>query len=112
MRVVIAETAKDLKMEITFSNNGFGGIGASHDSFDVKQPSVGREAVDAARISHSATLKVSSQPSNIQTASLASAEPVLDIPDEALLRDDPLGKLVSSVFNLPPPPMPQFSGAQ
>jgi len=30
------------------------------------------------------------------------------IPDEALLRDDALGKLVASAFSMPPPPMPIF----
>ncbi len=30
------------------------------------------------------------------------------IPDEALSRDDALGRLVASVFSLPPPPMPNF----
>ena len=42
-------------------------------------------------------------------AALASAEPVADVSDAALSRDDALGKLVSSAFNLPPPPMPAFS---
>ena len=36
---------------------------------------------------------------------LDAAEPV---PDSALQRDDPLGKLLSTAFNLPPPPMPAF----
>ena len=33
------------------------------------------------------------------------------IPDSALTRDDPLGLLVSSAFNLPAPPMPAFPDA-
>ncbi len=36
------------------------------------------------------------------------SEPVLDIPDAALLRDDNIGHLVTSAFNLPPPSMPIF----
>ena len=32
--------------------------------------------------------------------------PVESIPDSALRRNDPLGKLVGAAFNLPPPPMP------
>jgi len=31
-----------------------------------------------------------------------------EIPDAALSRDDTLGQLVQSAFNLPPPPMPAF----
>ena len=33
------------------------------------------------------------------------------IPDSALTRDDDLGLLVSSAFNLPAPPMPAFPDA-
>jgi hypothetical protein len=40
---------------------------------------------------------------------LNSCEPVADIPDAALSRDDELGKLVSHAFNLPPPAMPLFT---
>ena len=40
---------------------------------------------------------------------LQGSEPTADIPEAALSRDDDLGKLVNSVFNLPPPPMPSFA---
>ena len=44
-----------------------------------------------------------------QTAGLPSAEPsIAEIPDAALTRDDPLGELMKTAFNLPPPPMPNF----
>ena len=33
------------------------------------------------------------------------------VPDSALRRDDPLGRLVSAAFSLPPPPMPAFPDA-
>lgn len=39
---------------------------------------------------------------------LASSEPVAAVPDSALARDDALGKLMQTAFNLPPPPMPAF----
>lgn len=39
---------------------------------------------------------------------LAGSEPVADVPAGELVRDDGLGRLVSSAFNLPPPPMPEF----
>ena len=41
-------------------------------------------------------------------AALASAEPTADVPDAALRRDDNLGNLINTVFDLPPPPMPDF----
>ena len=36
------------------------------------------------------------------------SEPVLDIPDASLLRDDNIGHLVARAFNLPPPSIPKF----
>lgn len=40
---------------------------------------------------------------------LRQSEPVMDVPESALKRDDELGRLVSRAFNLPPPPMPDFA---
>ena len=40
---------------------------------------------------------------------LQSAEPTANTPESELRRDDDLGRLVSSAFNLPPPAMPQFT---
>ena len=40
---------------------------------------------------------------------MAAAEPTAEVPEAALTRDDDLGNLVSSAFNLAPPPMPNFS---
>ena len=61
--------------------------------------------------------KPGSQGANLQPSApepttldpLQGSEPTADIPDAALSRDDDLGKLVNSVFNLPPPPMPSFA---
>lgn len=36
------------------------------------------------------------------------SEPVLDIPDASLSRDDNIGHLVARAFNLPPPSIPIF----
>ena len=45
-----------------------------------------------------------------QTKAIPIGEPDVEgVSDEALLRDDPLGKLVMAAFNLPPPPMPDFN---
>ena len=69
---------------------------------------VRRETIDA---SHVSSLASPQQPSHLTiTHATASPEDIAaaQIPDAALTRDDALGKLVSAVFNLSPPPMPAF----
>ena len=93
-------------MEINLNNN-LGGIRMGNDAFGPTGIGAGREAqgtsaVDAGREARD-TVTITNAPSG-----LASAEPVADIPDAALLRDDALGKLVNAAFSLPPPPMPAF----
>ena len=39
---------------------------------------------------------------------IRGSEPIAEVPDSALPRDDELGRLVSSAFNFPPPAMPEF----
>ena len=39
---------------------------------------------------------------------IRGSEPVAEVPDSALTRDDELGRLVSAAFSLPPPAMPEF----
>ena len=95
-------------MEINLNNN-LGGIRMGNDAFGPMGIGAGREAqgtsaVDAGREARD-TVTITNAPSG-----LASAEPVADIPDAALSRDDALGKLISAAFNLPPPPMPAFVG--
>lgn len=41
--------------------------------------------------------------------SVSGLDATEEIPDAELRRDDPLGRLLSSVFTLPAPPMPSFS---
>ena len=86
-------------MEININNNGFGNVGLGSVNADfgtvVKQQNVQK-----------------SRPLNIQATTvdaLRSSEPVAEVPDAALSRDDAIGKLVTAAFNLPPPPMPAFS---
>ena len=53
-------------------------------------------------------LKLSST-ENLQVNDLlGGSEPVAEVPAEALVRDDRLGRLVASAFCLPAPPMPDF----
>ena len=45
----------------------------------------------------------------MKSGGISPGEPVANIPDAALVRDDALGRLVGAAFNLPPPAMPDFS---
>lgn len=96
-------------MEINMSNNGFGNIGIGREALDTTTVGAKPGAMDASKVSNPASLRVLTQASRSRSADLVSAEPVANVPDSALSRDDALGKLVNSVFGLPPPPMPNFS---
>ena len=95
-------------MEINLNSNGFGNIGMGRGMSETTVSDAGLETIDASQASRVKSLHVSNPSSSVQSAVLASAEPVTEVPDEALLRDDALGKLMSTAFNLPPPPMPSF----
>lgn len=47
--------------------------------------------------------------SKAEVDALLNSEPITDVPESALDRNDALGKLVNAVFSLPPPPMPSFA---
>ena len=85
-------------MEINFGNNI--GIRQSYDLGGVQS----EKALEAKTSRSTANLTIGEG-----TAGIASAEPTANVPDEALTRDDPLGKLMSAAFNLAPPPMPDFA---
>ena len=96
-------------MEINLNSNGFGNIGMGRETFDATTIGAGNEAkgasgVNVGRGTHDKVTFTRAQPSNV-----ASSEPVADVPDAALDRDDALGKLMNAAFNLPPPPMPAFT---
>ena len=96
-------------MEINLNSNGFGNIGMGRESFDATTIGAGNETKGASGIGvghgmHDKVTFTRAQPSGI-----ASAEPVADVPETALSRDDELGKLMNAAFHLPPPPMPSFS---
>ena len=57
------------------------------------------------KVSTGASLNVRSSSVDV----LKGSEPTAEVPESALTRDDDLGKLLSSAFNLAPPPMPNFS---
>ena len=86
-------------MEININSNGFGNVGLGSVNADfgtaVKPQNVQK-----------------TKPLNIQSATvdaLRNSEPVAEVPDVALSRDDAIGRLVTAAFNLPPPPMPAFA---
>ena len=71
---------------------------------------VGIETMGSSQTSDIAPGADVARPAFTITNSVASPEDIsaATIPDEALLRDDDLGKLVNAAFDLPPPPMPAF----
>jgi len=100
----------ETQMEININNSNFGTVGMGLERLDANVVGTGgavngAAGIDAGRTAHDAVVFAQSQP-----VDLASSEPVAEVPDTALLRDDALGKLVSAAFNLPPPPMPSFGG--
>lgn len=89
-------------MDISLNGNFIGNSGAVRDT---PATSATPKAADAARTPRTTpNLTIGEGP-----AGLASAEPVADVPDSALTRDDELGKLFSAAFSLPAPAMPDFS---
>ncbi len=87
-------------MNINFNNIGIG-TGTLGAGPKVEGPKVEGQKAESQnlRLSGAQTLDV-----------IKGSEPVADVPESALLRDDDLGRLVASAFNLPPPPMPAFGG--
>ncbi|MBP5787814.1 MAG: hypothetical protein J6Y19_08375, partial [Kiritimatiellae bacterium] len=82
------------------------------DFNNIAKPSI--NATPAALPDAAADKKPLASPRDLTiTQAKASAEDIAaaSIPDSALTRTDPLGLLVSSAFDLPPPPMPDFSRA-
>lgn len=96
-------------MEINLNNNGFGNIGLGRDAFNATGVDAGRETTGSSQTSRNTSLHISASPSSVQSTGPASAEPVMDIPDSALSRDDELGNLMNAAFNFPAPPMPNFA---
>ena len=96
-------------MEINLNSNGFGNIGMGRESFDATTVGAGSETKGASGIDAARGMRDKVTFTRVQSSDIASSEPVADVPDAALDRDDALGKLMNAAFNLPPPPMPSFS---
>lgn len=91
-------------MEINFSNNGLNNIGAGREAFDAAAIGVGHEAKVGSGVKPQDAVTITNA-----LRGVSSVEPVFDVPDSALSRDDALGKLVTAAFNFQPPPMPSFT---
>lgn len=92
-------------MEINFGNSFNGNIGVRPETLNAGAENVQGKTQNPSHASRLASnLEITSGASGI-----VSAEPVADVPDEALKRDDALGKLVNSAFCFPAPPMPNFA---
>ena len=85
-------------MEINLTTKGYGNIDMSGEMSGVGDVKTVRQQGTSANFEVKAST----------LDALGKSEPLADVPDAALSRDDELGKLVSAAFNLPPPPMPEF----
>ena len=89
-------------MEINLNNGSIANLGLGRGLPDVQGAGAGHEA-QTARKPGAAGFTITSSaaaPEDVEAAA---------IPESALSRDDDLGRLVSAAFNLPPPPMPDFT---
>ena len=91
-------------MEINLGNNIGGNIGARNDSSGASVNNIEDKTSDTShvsRLSSNLTIKKGVE-------ALASAEPIAEVPESELTRDDKLGKLVNAAFSFQAPPMPSF----
>ena len=102
-------TMKEKNMDINLNNLGPGNVGYGRESLGTAGVGAGHETKGVPQTSRTESFHVSSPFSHAQSIGLASSEPVANVPEVALSRDDDLGKLVCAAFNLAPPPMPNFS---
>ena len=91
-------------MEINLNNNGLNNIGAGREALDTATIGIGQETKIGSNVKPQDAVTITNAPRGV-----SSAEPVFDVPDSALSRDDALGKLVTAAFNFQPPPMPSFT---
>lgn len=91
-------------MEISFNN-----MGVSREALGQVPSSVEGQKIEdrgPATTRPATTNLTTSRPSTLDA--IRDSEPVSEVPDSALSRDDELGNLVNAAFSLPAPPMPNF----
>lgn len=94
-------------MEINLGNNI--GMRQGTDGFQVsgKEAEVGKTAASGI---HQSTSEFRTSGLGLDAFNpVKDSEPISEVPESALSRDDELGKLVGAAFNLQAPPMPAFS---
>ena len=84
----------------------FGSMNVGRGTMDL---SAGNVSGEATQVSQETSKGSSGLTIGTRTEALASSEPVADVSEAALSRDDDLGRLVNSAFSLPAPPMPSFT---
>ena len=88
-------------------NVNLNNVGIGPGAFGVgDQPKVDGQKLDGQNLGNARPDLHISQVKTVDV--LRGSEPVAEVPAAELSRDDALGKLVASVYNLPPPPMPAF----
>ena len=95
-------------MEINLNGNGFGGVGMVNGMPDANGTGAVRET-GGPGFTDAGSLRISSRDTLDKAGGIAASEPLAEVSDAELSRDDKLGRLVNSVFSLPPPAMPDFS---
>lgn len=89
-------------MDINFNGNSIGNFGFGRIASGAPQEAVPAAANQKALAKDAVSLQAST------VDALQGSEPIANVPDAELTRDDDLGKLMKAAFNLPPPPMPAF----
>ena len=87
-------------MDINFNN-----IGIRNGAYGIGD----QTKVDGSKVEGQKTVGQDIKFSGAQSLDvIRGSEPIAEVPDSALTRDDELGRLVSFAFNFPPPAMPEF----
>ena len=89
-------------MEINLNNNRIGNFGVGLGALETQgvESEHGAQSAKKADMAAFTITEGVASPEDISAAAIPEAE---------LSRDDDLGRLVTAAFNLPPPPMPDFS---
>ena len=86
-------------------NINFNNIGIGNGAYGIGD----QAKVDGSKVEGQKTVGQDIKLSGAQSFDvIRGSEPIAEVPDSALTRDDELGRLVSSAFNFPPPAMPEF----
>ena len=91
-----------MDININRNNCGYTNVGGVMETIAAGEANEASGKSQTARVSPSLTITE-------DAATLGEASIPVNLANVELVRDDPIGKLVNSAFNLPPPPMPEFA---